>query len=84
MGFSLGKFPTQVGLCSWIVNTLKGVIKSRELPLALLEEIRAASAKQRVTDDKRIKIRKGRETILMNTYILTFNQFKIPKELKIG
>ena len=39
--------------------------------------------KQGITDFKRITIRKGGEEIKINTYILTFNWLKIPKEVKI-
>ena len=45
------------------LNTLQGVIKSRELSLATAEEITAALGKQGITEYKRIIIRKGREEI---------------------
>ena len=63
------------------LNTFKGVIRSRELALATKEEIASALGKQGVTNI-RIFIRKGEEQI--QTYILTFNQPHIPKEVKIG
>ena len=62
------------------LNTLKGVIKSRELSLVTTEEIRAALEKQGVTDYRRITVRKGRVEIQMNVYILAFNQLKIPSK----
>ena len=65
------------------LNTLKGVIRSKELSLTTVEEIRAALGKQGVRF-KRITIRKDREKIHTHTYILTFNQLKIPKEVKTG
>ena len=49
-----------------------------------LEEVNAALLKQGVPDYKKITIRKGGEEIVMNAYILSFNQSKITKEVKIG
>ena len=65
-------------------NTFKGVIRSRELALATAEEMKATLGKQGVTNIRRISIRKGKEEIKTNTYILTFNQLHTLKELKIG
>ena len=65
------------------LNTSTGVIRSRELVLAT-QEMSAALGKQAVTNIKRITISKGEEKIETNTYILTFNQPHIPKEVKIG
>ena len=59
------------------LNTSKGVIRSREMSLATSERIRAALGKQRVTNYKRITIRKVGEEIQTNTYILIFNQPEI-------
>ena len=56
------------------------VIRSRELALASEEEIASALGKQRVTNIRRIFIRKGEERIQTNTYFLTFNQPHTPKE----
>ena len=64
-------------------NTSKGVIRSRELALATEDEIASALGKQGVTNI-RISIRKGEQRIQTNTYILTFNKLRTPKELKIG
>ena len=66
------------------LNTSKGVIKSRGLVLATEEEIASALEKQGVTNLRRISIRKGKEQIQTDTYILTFNQPRTPKEVKIG
>ena len=63
-------------------NTSKGVIRSRELALAIEDEIASALGKQGVTNIKRISIRKGEERIQTN--ILTFNKPQTPKEVKIG
>ena len=56
------------------LNTLKGVIRNRELSLW----------KQVITDYERIIIRKGGEEIQTHTYILISNKATIPKEMKIG
>ena len=66
------------------LNTSKEVIRSRELPLATEEEIASVRGKQAVTNIRRISIRKGKERIQTNTYILRFNQPRTPKEEKIG
>ena len=64
------------------LNSSKGVI-SRELVLATEEGIALALGKQGVSNMRRI-IRKGEQRIQTNTYILTFNQPRTPKEVKIG
>ena len=64
------------------LNTSKRVIRSRELSLATLEEIRAELEKKEVKNYKRITTRQGREEIQTNTDILTSNQSKLPKEVK--
>ena len=66
------------------LNTSKGVIRSRELALATEDEIASTLGKQGVTNIKRISIRKGEQRIQTNTYILTFNKPRTPKEVKIG
>ena len=65
------------------LNTSKGVIRSRELSLATLEEIKIALGKQEVIDYKNVSIRRGREKIQTRPYILTFNKTVI-LTLKIG
>ena len=65
------------------LNASKGVIRSRELALATDDEIASALGKQGVTNIKRISIRKGEQRIQTNTYILTFNKPRTPKEVKI-
>ena len=66
------------------LNTSKGVIRSRKLPLAIAEEMTVALGKQGVTNIRRISIRKGEKQIQTNSYILTFNQLHTPKEVKIN
>ena len=66
------------------LNISKGVISGRELALATEEWMSSALKKQGVTNIKRIFIRKREEKIETNTYIMTFNQPHIPKEVKIG
>ena len=48
------------------------------------DKIVSPLGKQRVTNIKRISIRKGEQRIQTNTYILTFNKPQTPKEVKIG
>ena len=68
------------------LNTCKGVIKRHELSLCTLDEIKTNLQDQNVMEIQRIQINKtkNRETIDTNTYIMTFNIHKIPKEIKIG
>ena len=56
------------------LNTSKNVIGSRELAGATADEMSATLGKQGVTNIRRITIKKGKEQIQTNTYILTFNQ----------
>ena len=65
------------------LNPSKGVIRNRELVLAT-EEMLATQRKGGVTNIQKISIRKGKEQIQTNTYILTFNQAQTHKELKIA
>ena len=66
------------------LNTSKGVIRSRELALANGRRDAGSPGKIGFTNIKRIIIRKGEEKIETNTYILTFNQTHILKEVNIG
>ena len=65
------------------LNTCKGVVKSYELSLCILNEIKTNLQDQNLTEIQSIQIKK-KETIDTNTYIMTFNTDKIPKEIKIG
>ena len=66
------------------LNTSKGVIRSKELALTTEEKIESALGKQGVTNIRRISVRKGEQQLQTNTYILTFNQPRTLKEVKIG
>ena len=66
------------------LNTFKGIIRSKELALATAVEMTAAMGKQGATNIIRITLRKGEEQIQTNTYILTFNQLHILKQVEIG
>ena len=66
------------------LNTSKGVIRSRGFALATEDERASTLGKQGVTNIKRISVRKGKERIQTNTYILTFKRPQTPKEVKIG
>ena len=64
------------------LNFSKGVIKSPDLALCSLEEIRLHLKPQGITDVRRISICK--ETRTTNTYILTFNKPTTPTSIRIG
>ena len=66
------------------LNTSKGVVRSSELSLCTIDELKSHLANQGVTDIKRISIKRNEETIKTNTYIITFNKSSLPKELKVG
>lgn len=66
------------------LNSSKGVIKCNELTHCSIEEIATNLLSQGVTEVKRISIKRNGETILTNTYILSFNSVNTPKEIKIG
>ena len=66
------------------LNSSKGVVRSRELPLCTLEEVKTELKSQGVIDARRISIRREGKVIETNTYILTFGTPTIPKEIKIG
>ena len=62
----------------------KGVIRSRELALATEDEIASALGKRRVTNIKRLSIRKAEERMQTYAYILTSNQLHTLNEVKIA
>lgn len=66
------------------LNSSKGVVKSSELSLCTLDEIKTNLKNQNVIDIKRISIKKNGETINTNTYILNFNIPKPPNEINVG
>ena len=66
------------------LNTSKGVVRSSELCLCTLDELKSHLANQGVTDIKQISIKRNEETINTNTYILTSNRSSLPKELKVA
>ena len=66
------------------LNTSKGVVRSSELSLCTLDEIKTYLQSQGVSDIKRISIKRDGEIINTNTYIFTFNRSQLPKELKVG
>ena len=66
------------------LNTSKGVVRSKELSLAMPEEIEMAFKKQGIKEYTRITIRRNDETIQTHTYILTFEKPSIPKEIRTG
>ena len=81
------KFFTNIKIKSYAhtsLNSSKGVVRSSELSLCTLDEIKSHLKTQAVTDVKRITFRRNDETISTDTYILTFGKPHIPKELKVG
>ena len=66
------------------LNTSKGVVRSSELSLCTLDEIKRYLQNQGVSDVKRISIKRNDEIIHTNTYIFTFDRSQVPKELKVG
>ena len=54
------------------LNRSKGVVRSQELPLCPLEEIKKELNSQGVTDVKRVSIKKDNKIIHTNAYIITF------------
>ena len=54
------------------------------MALATEDEIISVLGKQGVTNIKRISIRKGKQRIQTNTYILTFNKPRTQNEVKMG
>ena len=65
------------------MNISKGVVRSKEL-LCTIEEIKKEIKKQGVTEVKRVTIKKEGKLIETNTYIMTFDQPKIPERIKVG
>ena len=66
------------------LNTSKGAVRSQELPLCPLEEIKKELKPQGVTEGKRITIKRDDRIIDTNTYIVIFDLLTIPPKLKIG
>ena len=66
------------------LNISKGVVRSKELSLCTIEEIKKELKKQGVTEVKRVTIKKEGKLIETNTYIMTFDQPKIPEKIKVG
>ena len=66
------------------LNVSKGIVRSKELSLCSLEEIKSELKNQGVIDVKRITIKKVGKIIETNTYAMTFNQPTIPEEIKVG
>ena len=66
------------------LNLSKGVVRSPDLSLCTLDEIKNNLRGQGVTDAKQISIKRNNQIIPTNTYILNFNTPKPPTEIKIG
>ena len=66
------------------LNVSKGVVRSKELSLCTIEEIKRKLKKQGVTKVKIISIKKEGKTIETNTYIMNFNTQKISEKIKVG
>ena len=66
------------------LNSSKGVLRSPDLSLCTLDEIKNNLCKQGVTDAKQISIKRNNQIIPTNTYILNFNTPKPSTEITIG
>ena len=66
------------------LNISKGVVRSKELSLCTIDEIKKEMKKQDVTEVKRVTIKKEGKLFETNTYIMTFDQPKIPERIKVG
>ena len=66
------------------LNISKSVVRSKELSLCTIEKIKKEMKKRGVTEVKRVSIKKGGKLIETNTYIMTFDQPKIPEKIKVG
>ena len=66
------------------LNINKGVVRSKELSLCTIEEIKKEMKKKGVTEVKRVTMKKEGKLIETNTYIMTFDQPKIPEKIKVG
>ena len=66
------------------LNISKVVVRSKELSLCTIEAIKREMRKQGVTEVKRASIKKEGKVIETNTYIMTFDQPKIPEKIKVG
>ena len=66
------------------LNTSKGVVRSKELSLATLEEIETAFKKQGIKEYRRVTIRRNDETIQTHQYQKKSEKSSIPKEIRIG
>ena len=66
------------------LNISKGVVRSKELSLCTIDEIKKEMKKQGVTEVKRVSIKKEGKLIETNTYIMPFDQPKIPERIKVG
>ena len=76
-------FKIKVYLCNSL-NLSKSVVRSPDLSLCTLGEIKTNLCKQDITDVQRIFIKKNNLTILTNTHILSFNTSNPPTKIKIG
>ena len=63
------------------LNISKGIVRSKELSLCTIDEIKKEMKKQGVTEVKRVTIKKEGKLIETNTYIMTFDQPKIPERI---
>ena len=66
------------------LNISKGVVRSSELSLCTLDELKSHLANQGVTDIKRISIKRNEQTINTNTYILPSTNPHFQKNSKLA
>ena len=59
-------------------------MRSKELSLCTIEEIKRELKKQGVTEVKIVSVKKEEKAIDINTYVMHFNTPKIPEKIKVG
>ena len=66
------------------LNSSRNIVRSPDLSLCTIDEIKTNLYKQVFTDAQRISIQKNNQTILTITYILSSKTPKPPTKIKIG
>ena len=59
-------------------------MRSKDLSLCTIQEIKKELKKQGVIDVRRISIKKEDKTIELNTYVMTFNALKNSMKIEVG
>ena len=65
-------------------NTSKGIIRCPALKRVKSDDIKEGMVEKRVTDVRRITVRRDGNTKITNTYVFTFNSPNLPSVVKVG